>query len=318
MANVFDATIVNRGSRRGGTQTFEDDACGGGIDWAHGLQGIAKSERRTTDASGGLLTKVIEGEIIPRLLLAHRTPATKAGLRSEDCAEPGEAEPDLGTTESFAKLVLAAEPHEIVERLEHLLRRGVRLERIFLDLLAPVARKLGEFWDEDRCTFADVTLGLARLHQVLHEIGRRDSGSQSVNAKRRAYFVPSPGEQHTFGLSMLEEFFLHAGWETASNHSATAATILETAAAQRLDVIGFSVGCKQYLDPLSDLIRRARIASRNPDVAIMVGGRLFSENPDSATKLGATTVVCDGVHAVQIAEKLVSQSPRSREIEKPI
>jgi hypothetical protein len=50
----------------------------------------------------------------------------------------------------------------------------------------------------------------------------------------------------------------------------------------------------------------------------MVGGRLFSENPDSATKLGATTVVCDGVHAVQIAEKLVSQSPRSREIEKPI
>jgi methanogenic corrinoid protein MtbC1 len=318
MANVFDAAIVNRGPRRVGVRTVEDDVCGGDINWAHGLQGIRRSTRRTADASGGLLTKVIEGEIIPRLLLAHRTSAAKSELVPEEPGQTGQAEPDLGSAESFAQLVLTAEPQEIVERVDHLLRRGVGLERMFLDLLAPVARKLGEFWDEDRCTFADVTLGLARLHQVLHEIGRRDPGSPSVSVKRRAYFVPSPGEQHTFGLSMLEEFFLHAGWETASNHSASATTILETAATQRLDVIGFSVGCKEFLDPLSDLIRRARIASRNPDVAIMVGGRLFSESPDSATKLGAATVVCDGVHAVRIAEQLVSQSPRSREIETTI
>ena len=173
-----------------------------------------------------------------------------------------------------------------MEKVEQLLCRGVRLERIFLDLLAPVARKLGEFWEEDRCTFADVTLGLARLHQVLHEIGRRGFHPNVLNAKRRAYFVPSPGEQHTFGLSMLEEFFLHAGWETASNHSASASTIVETAAAQRLDVIGFSVGCKEHLGQLSDFIRRARLRvtqSRRRDHG---GWASVCRDPDSAAKSG--------------------------------
>jgi len=316
MANVFDASIVKKNPRRGARHTFEDDSCSGDIDWARGLHGIPKPRQRAADVSGSLLTKVIEAEIIPRLLLAHKTPAARSALTDDVPSDTEGTQADIIDSESFAELVLASELHEIVERVDRLLRHGVPLERIFLDLLAPVARRLGEFWEEDRCTFADVTLGLARLHQVLHEIGRRECGLNVIGAKRRAYFVPSPGEQHTFGLSMLEEFFLHAGWETASDYSASATMIIETAATQRLDVIGFSVGCKEFLEPLYDLIRRARIASRNPNVAIMVGGRFFSESPDSAAKLGADTVVCDGVHAVQIAEKLVSQFPRAREIEK--
>ncbi len=316
MANVFDAMIVNRGGHRVRSRSFEEGTCSGDFEWDQRGQGAPKHRQTTSDASGGLLTKVIEGEIIPRLLLAHSAPAAKAGRIPDDRAEVGEPDADLGTPESFAWFVLASEPHEIVERIERLLRLGMRLEQIFLDLLAPVARRLGELWNEDRCTFADVTLGLARLHQVLHEVGRRDFHSNVGSTKRRAYFVPSPGEQHTFGLSMLEEFFLHAGWETASNHSASAATILETAATERLDIIGFSVGCNQHLDPLSDLIRRARIASCNPDVAIMIGGGLFSERPDLATKIGATAIVCDGAHAVRVAEKLVSPSPRNREVGK--
>ncbi len=282
-----------------------DADCGAGIDWSQGVPGISRYRSQSTKGSGTLLTKVIEGEIIPRLLLAHRE------ARANSTGAPLESLADIGTTEAFAELVLISETTDIVAKVEALRARGISLERIFLDLLAPVARILGSFWDEDRCTFSDVTIGLSRLHQVLHEISRQNLEAQYLpKIRRRAFFAPSPGEQHTFGLSMLEEFFLHAGWETASEHSASTASILNTAAAQDLDVIGFSVGCKEFLAPLSDLIDKTRAISRNRDVTIMVGGRLFLDYPKLASGIRYATVLSDGVHAVQIAETLISQAPR--------
>jgi hypothetical protein len=47
----------------------------------------------------------------------------------------------------------------------------------------------------------------------------------------------------------------------------------------------------------------------------MIGGRLFLEFPELASKFVRATVVKDGVHAVQIAEALVSRV-RSGGVEK--
>ena len=39
--------------------------------------------------------------------------------------------------------------------------RGVSVEALYVHLLAPAARHLGELWEDDRCHFADVTVGMA-------------------------------------------------------------------------------------------------------------------------------------------------------------
>lgn len=321
MATSVDTSVAEndqsfgQGMRLG----LDDGSCGAGIDWSRGIQALKGLSRPTSspsgDPSGSVLTKVIEGEIIPRLLLAHRDQSIR--VRAEEAQSDVGDLADIGTSEAFAELVLVSDTQAIIERVEALQARGITLQQIFLDLLAPVARMLGVFWEEDRCTFADVTIGLSRLHQVLHEIGRRGLGDiDRPKQRRRAYFAPSPGEQHTFGLSMLEEFFLHAGWETACDFVATETAVLKTAASQHLDIIGFSVGCKEFLEPLSDLIRRTRAVSRNRNVTIMVGGRLFLDFPELAAKVVGATVVSDGVHAVQIAESMVSHAPRSGEAQR--
>ena len=170
MTMTFDAPsgISDQSSGQGPRQKLDTDSCSGGIDWSRGLQGLPRVSREFSDLSGSLLTKVIEGEIIPRLFLAHR-------------ALSGSGPPETGqdnvlTSEAFARLVLVSESDEILAHVETLLDHGMTLERVFLDLLAPVARKLGEFWEEDHCTFTDVTLGLSRLHRVLHEVAR-DNGA---------------------------------------------------------------------------------------------------------------------------------------------
>jgi methanogenic corrinoid protein MtbC1 len=281
---------------------IDDEPCGQGIDWSKGVRGLSVNKSKNSDSlAESALVKVIEAEIIPNLFLAHRdiSPPTTARLTST---------PRKWDTSDFAKLVLSADSEQIVLEIESLLAFGIPIEKIYLDLLAPVARQLGKFWEEDRCTFTDVTLGLARMHQVLHEISRRSESlePQPNLHKHRAYLIPVPGEQHTFGLSMLEEFFLHAGWETASNHAVTADEIGRFVVRERLDIIGFSVSCKAHMHGLNEVITRTRRASKNRQVTILVGGRVFLDHPELEKSVSGATVVADGVRAVKMAENLLA------------
>lgn len=99
------------------------------------------------------LAGFIEGEIIPRLLLAHRAP----------CAfiAPLEAAPLRLDVDSFLEALLEPEFEASLDHLARLVRSGASVQRLLLDLLSPAARRLGALWDEDRCSFAEVTLALA-------------------------------------------------------------------------------------------------------------------------------------------------------------
>jgi methanogenic corrinoid protein MtbC1 len=295
---------------RGSKQHTGEDSCGESLDWLRGIEGLAKSVERSPGVSR-TLAKVIETDIIPRLLLAHSDHSGRYQPRSSRVS----AQPTCDV-DAFSRLVLKSEPVEIMEEVQALISSGVSLKRIYLDFLAPVARRLGELWEEDRCTFTDVTLGVSRLHYVLREVGRRNGDNlNNPPTKRRVYLVPSPGERHTFGLSMVGEFFLHAGWEVATDHAAAAATILESVSSQWLDVIGFTVGCVEHLDPLLVLIDRTRKESSNREITIMVGGRLFLDKPDFALRISGATVISDGVNAVNTAETLLAQKSRSDSVQ---
>jgi MerR family transcriptional regulator, light-induced transcriptional regulator len=284
------------------TQELEDGSCGDPMDWLRSIGALPPVEAQE-NLSGGVLAKVIEREIIPRLFLAHLGPAN--GRKTMEATEV------IATADSdaFAEIILTQGFPDIMDRVQSLIDRGVSLQRIYLDLLAPMARRLGELWQQDRCTFTDVTLGLARLQQVLREVGRRSGESiKRATPKARVYLAPAPGEQHTFGLSMVEEYFLHAGWETAIEHVHATQTILQTVAKQRLDVIGFSVGCEEFFNPLMDLAQRVRKSSLNREAIIMVGGKFIIDHPEIASQIKDITFVSDGATAVESAETLIRLS----------
>lgn len=311
-------TILQNGSSSGaaaeqdtGTgRAFGEERYGWRPDWSDNDGKTAPEGARTGSTSGSLLVRVIEGEIIPRLLLAHRGPPTgppASGFVAESSANTAY----LGDIESFARLVLTSEPGEIVDRVQFLVDGGIKLERVYLELLAPVARLLGLYWLEDRCSFAEVTLGLSHLHQTVHLLGRRYRETLDPPAiARHAFFAPSPGEQHTFGLAIMEELFQAAGWQTASDHGATKGSIIRTVATDQLDLVGFSVGCANLVDPLVDLITQTRKVSRNREIVVMVGGRFFTDHPEANRDIGADRVLLGGDDAVRIAEELVNEASR--------
>jgi methanogenic corrinoid protein MtbC1 len=273
-----------------------------------------KRPRRSQDAETGQeppaenaaeLAKMVESEIIPRLMLAHSTQVS--------LPHPIPETPDLDeeTTEAFAQMVISKEPESLIAYVGALLQSGLGIETIYMDLLIPAARRLGEYWDEDLASFTDVTIGLGRLQQVVRALGCKTTelfGRQTSGdgpKERSALFAPAPGENHTFGLFIIEDTFRRAGWRTWMEMAAADEDILDTVRCHWFDIIGLSMSAKTNVEKVKAVITSVRFASRNPDLFVLVGGRLFTESPEFVGIVGADATATNGADAFQLADKAV-------------
>jgi len=255
--------------------------------------------RRRRLALGGL-GLALERDVVPRLVLARRGAAAPVARQAAGTA-------DAETLSHFVALVLDPLEQPALGFVERLHDDGMLLETVYLDVLAPTARRLGEYWCEDRCSFTEVTLGLWRLQQLLRHLGPafREEAAQPHRGLA-ALLLPVPGEQHSFGLLMIAEFFRRAGWSVSSGPFASPAAMANALRRDWFSVVGFSVSAETHLDALVSGIRTVRRASRNPAVAVMLGGPLILDRPDLVIRLGADATAADGREAIARAHALAA------------
>lgn len=251
------------------------------------------------------LTRLIEGEIIPRLLAAHTS-----GPLFESAGEPL----SMITAEevaAFAPLALQVEADELLQHVEGLVARGISYEMLLVDLLAPAARHLGELWDDDRCDFVDVTMGLWRLQEVVHELsGSSRTGVHDDHRFRRALFASLEGDQHSFGTVVVDEMFSANGWLTDRLNEVSTDELFRYVRAEAFDLIGLTITCDCHIAALPSIVRGVRASSRNPRICVMVGGRVFAQNADLAAAIGADGTAPDARVAVRVAGELVDAVAR--------
>lgn len=259
--------------------------------------------RTRETASPDALARVIEADIIPRLLLAHRDHVVMPPMPAQPSADI-----PAGFADQFAAATLTEEVGSLLARAEAVMAGGASVETVYLHLLAPAARRLGSWWDEDACDFVDVTMGLWRLQEIVHALSALIPGIAPVEgAERRALFAPAPGEQHGLGAIIVEEFFRRAGWQTWSAPALDEDELVALAAGRSFDIIGLTVSVERHLAPLAKTIAMVRRASRNPEVSILVGGRIFTERPALAGDVGADGTASDGQLAVALAEAMLTR-----------
>jgi len=267
--------------------------------------GEGTSGPRLSDSEAGMerLVRTIEGEIVPRLVLTRRT------KRIGD-ADKGAAgrEPDASDVKELVRLLLAHDVSVASAYIETLRHRGTTLEMVCLRLLAPAARELGLLWEQDECDFMQVTIGLCRLHHLLRELSPEfHSEYTGPLGDRRILLAPIPGEQHTFGLTLVAQFLRRAGWDVWHEFSTSSAELLEIMRHNWFSVVGLSVGSDARLEDVSDVICSIRQASRNRAVGVLIGGPVLVANPELATLVGADATAIDGQQAVIRAEQFCSQ-----------
>jgi methanogenic corrinoid protein MtbC1 len=285
------------------SQQFE--ALGDNPSYAKGSQAIARlaadANREAVELRLALLSRAIEDEIIPRLMLAHPT----AG----DClpvAAPNAPQVSEEDVRAFAQLVLAPDENVAHACIEAMRTSGISVETIYTDLLAPVARYLGELWEDDLCDFTQVTVGLGRLQQVLRELSPAFGQSNAETSGNRVLLLPGPGEQHTFGLVMVAEFFRRAGWDVGGGPWEAGADPVVMVKREWFDVVGFSLGNVEQLDDLAACIKSVRAAALNKSICVIVGGPLFLVNPEYVAYVNADAASTDGAQAPSLAASLVA------------
>jgi methanogenic corrinoid protein MtbC1 len=252
----------------------------------------------------GSINDLIQAEIIPRLLVAH---PLRGGLASPSSG----AALDSLEVANFSTLPLVLEADELMDVVEGFMARGVSAETLYVDLLAPSARKLGQYWEEDACDFVDVTMGLWRLQEVMREIALRSPPCTRDNdIPNSALFSPMPGEQHSFGALMIEEVFARAGWQTEVLIEPQRRELLQQVAERSFDLVGLTVSCDCPSGTLAGLVTAIRSVSKLPSVRIFIGGRVVNANPGLAAEVGADGTAPDARSALALAEQKVGEAKR--------
>ena len=113
------------------------------------------------------LTRTIENEIIPRLLLAHAVPEVAKAAVPE---VPGRLASFEDKVAELAGLVLEKDVGVAASYVEMMRERGDTLESVFHALVAPAARLVGDLWKANVCNSAQFTQALERLQQLLVEL----------------------------------------------------------------------------------------------------------------------------------------------------
>ncbi|MDH4392448.1 MAG: cobalamin-dependent protein [Aquabacterium sp.] len=270
-------------------------------DQGHAAWAGLASQRPAVEERLSRLVDTIERDIIPRLVRAHsQTPAANSAA---DLLLPTRAD-----VVAFTAHVMDRDDAGIHTQLAELRARGVSVESIYVGLLAPAARYLGELWDDDRCHFAEVTVGMGRLQQIMRSLSTAfGTEIDPPTGGRRALLMPAPGDQHTFGLSMVAEFFARAGWEVVGVMDPLAAGFEDRIKEEWFDLVGISAGSTARLDGILSCIAKVRRLSHNRAVAVMVGGPLFVTHPELVEQLGADGVATDGQQAPALAERLLGR-----------
>jgi MerR family transcriptional regulator, light-induced transcriptional regulator len=270
-------------------------------DWTQGLKPIDELAPKLDDSKiMELLATVVEGEIIPRLMLVHKSfERDGVGVRSD-------ADITEDAIEKFAQLTIDGEVDDLENYIVGLTRQGIAEEAIYMELMAPTARKLGSFWEQDLCSFTDVTVGLGRLQTILYRISARHRSTyEAQDVQLRGLFVTPAGAHHSFGIRMVEDLFRRAGWRSMCEPNIALQDLTELVKTEYFDLVGIGVSIQDQVEVCHKMIAEIRGSSLNRGVKIMVGGSLLADREELRQEFSAELCAVDAREAVAIAHSLV-------------
>ena len=226
-------------------------------------------------------------------------------------AVPVQAPPTDDEIETFANLVIRPAPEAAHAFFEQMVERSYDFETLSEGFAAPVARLLGEFWNQDRCDFLDVAFGISRLREFVAEVSGRIEHATGARAPR-ALLLSAPGDTHVFGLDVLAGFLGEGGWIVETQRGREMEANTQFVAEEWTHVVGMTMGSLDHYDAVGRTLRALRRASRNPQIAILVGGASFNADRDLAVRIGADGTAPDGPTALRLAKKLwLRQTPQT-------
>lgn len=178
--------------------------------------------------------------------------------------------PSLEELEDLCSALISADDKAAANLIGAARADGVAAEEIYLKYLASAAQMLGKWWDDDKVSFVEVTVGSGRMFAIMRSMKHLFSPTFNPDAKS-AIFASVPGEDHTLGVRMAADLFRSEGWDIALKvglgHDELVADIERTPNS----VVGLSLGGRHSVDALSRLAVALNICC--PSASLVVCGQ---------------------------------------------
>lgn len=231
---------------------------------------------RSEGATGGVTQ--FAAEVVARLV--QRDLAEEAGLRES-------------FVDRFVAAVTATDPVDL-EQFKPELRRARISAASLADLYIPeVARRLGRAWETDCLSFANVTMGVARLQAILREIGSAWAADRegAVDGPMLLLVLPT-GEQHTLGAMVLAGRLRRMGVSVSMRIAPSAQELGHFVAERAFDGALVSIACNDRLETCSKLVKTLKESSKG-GLRVVVGGAILDASDDVMRATGADLVTND-------------------------
>ncbi len=246
-------------------------------------------------AEGDFLTNFVTSGVLPELMRSYA-----GDDHRPSCDAPEITEEDINL---FYDLVNSGDRARMSAAVSTLRSKGLTCQQLLLDLLGPVAQEFGKRWTADETDFGSLSIGFGHLQSLRRMISQIDDPCPlPFGPPRRALLATAPGDQHDFGIMIVDHFLHLAGWDVRTCPGANAEDILQQVSEKSFEIAGLSLSCEAYLPQLERLVATMKRVSKNSKIGILVGGQLFVERPELALLVGADATARDGKDAVRQAE----------------
>ncbi|MGY6412495.1 MAG: cobalamin B12-binding domain-containing protein [Alkalilacustris sp.] len=188
-------------------------------------------------------------------------------------------------------------------------QHGLRDEDIVDCYIPAAACQLGTDWSENRRSFAEVTIGTARLIAAVRDIGRSwtADGVADVRAANMALVVPE-AEQHRLGAMIAATRFRRLGVSVQMLLGCPDADVIASIRDGGFALVCFSLATRDRVEQTRHLIQMLRrdVEDLPP---IVVGGAVGVNADELKAQLGADHVVSDPEEALRRCGVTVQKPP---------
>lgn len=243
----------------------------------------------------GRAVEALASEVLARLIRRTPTDASKAEESALDRMER--------RIEALAAALLSLDDSEATEIVMDAHGEGIPVEMIYTDLLAQTARRLGQWWDDDRIASVEVVIGAGRIYAIMRGLRRLFGPGPFRGDRFRAVFASVPGETHVLGVAMAADLLTLHGWEVDLRAGLDHERLVSEIGDADYPIIGLSASSPRMLFPLARLIVALRVS--NPGAWIMACGGIVDMEPEVASMVDADASARDLPAAEAMMEEYI-------------
>lgn len=166
------------------------------------------------------------------------------------------------------------------------------------------ARQLGRQWTDGSCDFVDVSIGTARLQELIRVLSFEFRSLQPRSWVPFVALLTPAGEQHTLAQHILGLLFDAMGWSNQILEGEDLRGPVLRSTLQRADIVCIGWSNQRLQGNFEELVAAVRSAGPTARTPIIAGGIAALDSIDFLVSLGIDCI-CDSVYsACRVCEKL--------------